>query len=1043
MTLINIFAHHRVAANLLMILMILSGIFALNKLNIQFFPNFELDRVSVRVIWSGASSEDVEKGITIPLEQLLKTVDNLHKMTSTSAQNVSSIVMEFSQGADMVVALNKVKQKVDEFRNLPKEAEKPVVETLIRYEGVAKVQISGELDSEEMRRLANSFERELSHRGLDKIEINGLPDEEIAIEISSDQLQQLNMNLDDISKEINHFSLDIPIGTFAYGDNAKELRTLQQRRSEKEFADIPIRVNETEYIRLGDISRIEKRKKQGGVIRTVQGKQVVELNILRSEQGNALRSANILHQWLDDVKPTLPPNIQLTVYDESWKLIKERTTLLLTNGGTGLFLVVLILYIFLNGRVAIWVAVGIPISFMATLAIMYAIGGSINMISLFALIMALGIIVDDAIVVGEDALAHYQNGEAPLLAAEGGAKRMFIPVLASSLTTIAAFLPLMMIGGIMGNILFDIPMVIVCVILASLIESFFILPGHLRHAFLHFKRDSENFAANNKSIRIWFDQGFAHFRDRIFKPVIVTALEYRSITLSLVISLLLLSFALLAGGRIGYSFFPSPESHIIYANVSFVSGTSKNTTDAYLKHMEDTLYETEKQLGIGLVETAITIHGTNFSGGKSNKNGDQLGSIYLQLLDPDKRSVRNETFIKTWKEKLNEQPGIESLTITSRKTGPQGNDITIRLSGGNNETMKKAAIELSEALKKMEGVYGVDNDMPYGKEQLVFSLTPAGKALGLTVESIAMQLRAAFDGKLVQIYQQGTEEVEVRVMLSAQERNFLKQLNNSYIRINSPNTSNQSINSGEFVALSSVANWYSRHGFEVLRHADGELAIEVLADVDTRINKINLILGNLEKNALKNIQKKYALDYSFEGRSADEKETTSDMKYGVLLGLIIIYLVLTWVFESYGWPLIVMSIIPFGLVGAIAGHWVMNIDMTLLSLFGFFGLSGIVVNDSIILVSFYKRLRGKGMEIQNALVKASSQRLRAVLLTSLTTIAGLTPLLFETSLQAQFLIPMATSIAFGLMFSTIIVLFIVPVLLSFYESYISGQRIKN
>ncbi|MFK5893524.1 MAG: efflux RND transporter permease subunit, partial [Pseudomonadota bacterium] len=630
MTLISTFAHHKVAANLLMLLMILSGVFALNKLNIQFFPNFELDRVSVRVIWSGASAEDIEKGITIPLEQLLKTVDNLHKMTSTSAQNVASIILEFSQDADLVVALNKVKQKVDEFRNLPKEAEKPIVETLIRYEGVAKLQISGDIDREEMRRLANSFERDLIHRGLDKIDINGLPDEEIAIEISTQQLQQLQMNLGDIATQINHFSLDIPIGTFAYGDNAKELRALQQRRSEKGFADIPIRVNETEYIRLGDIAIIEKRKKRGGVTRTVQGTQVVELSIKRSEKGNALRSANILHQWMEDIKPTLPPSVKLTVYDESWKLIKDRTNLLLTNGGTGLFLVVLILYIFLNGRVAIWVAIGIPISFMATLGILYAVGGSINMISLFALIMALGIIVDDAIVVGEDALAHYQDGEAPLLAAEGGARRMFIPVLASSLTTVAAFLPLMMIGGIMGNILFDIPLVIICVILASLIESFFILPGHLRHAFLNLKRDSED----KTSLRAKFDRGFENFRDTIFKPMVMAALEYRGITLSLVISLLFLSFALLAGGRIGYSFFPSPESHIVYANVSFVSGTSKATTDAYLKHMEEALYETEQQLGIGLVETAISIHGSNYSGGSTNKGGDQLGAIYLQLQDP-------------------------------------------------------------------------------------------------------------------------------------------------------------------------------------------------------------------------------------------------------------------------------------------------------------------------------------------------------------------------------------------------------------------------
>jgi len=1026
MNLLAVFAHHRVAANLLMILMIMAGVYGLKELNIQFFPSFEPDRISVRVVWTGASSEDIEKGITIPLEQALKSVDNLHKMTSTSAQGVSSIQLEFTEGSNLILALDKVKQKVNEFRNLPLDAEKPIVQSLVHYENIANVQLKGDLDAQELRSLIDSLENDLLHRGIDKIDINGLPNEEIAIEISTQQLQQLQMSLEQIAQRVDTFSQDLPAGTFAYNDSSKELRTLDQRREELAFAQIPILSDETNYIELGDIATIEKREKQGGVIRSVGGQQVAEMNLKRSEAANALDSAEILYKWLEEVRPTLPPNISLTVYDESWKLIKERTVLLLKNGGGGLILVVLILYLFLNGRVAFWVAVGIPVSFMATLGVLYALGGSINMISLFGLIMALGIIVDDAIVVGEDALAHYQEGEAPLMAAEGGARRMFLPVIASSLTTIAAFLPLMMIGGIMGDILFDIPFVIICVIIASLIESFFILPGHLRHAFIHVKRDSED----KTTIRARLDRAFESFRELRFKKIIALSLEYRLVTICLAIAILIISFTLIVAGRIGYSFFPSPESHIVYANVSFVSGTSRDITDDYLSYMEEKLNETNEELGGNLITSATTIHGSSFSGGNAGKNGDQLGAIYLQLIDPDKRSVRNETFIKTWKDKLKLPGGLDNLTITSRKTGPQGSDITIRLSGASSEVLKTAATELSQALKNIEGVYGVDNDMPFGKEQLIFSLTPAGQAMGLTIAEIGKQLRIAFDGKLLQIFQDGTNEVEVRVLLAKQERNQLSSLERFYIR--APN--------GEFVPLTTVTSWRARHGFEVLRHADGELAIEVLAEVNNQINKTNVIIADLEKDVLPLISSKYGVDYGFEGRSADEKETFQDMLYGLFIGLILIYIVLAWVFSSYGWPLVVMSIIPFGLVGAIWGHWLMNIDMTLLSIFGFFGLSGIVVNDSIILVTFYKRLLGQGMAVTDALIEASAKRLRAVLLTSLTTIAGLTPLLFETSLQAQFLIPMATSIAFGLIFSTLIVLFIVPVLLSFYESFIGLFR---
>jgi multidrug efflux pump subunit AcrB len=851
MNLLSLFAHHKMAANLLMIMMILSGIWALSKLNIQFFPSFELDRISVRVIWSGASAEDIEKGITIPLEQSLKSVDHVKNMTSTSSQNVSLIQLEFNKKTNMILALDKVKQKVDEFRNLPKEAEKPQVENLVRYEGIAKVLISGTDDLRELRILANQFERELTHLGIDNIRINGLPDEQINIEVAIEQLQYLDLTLNEISTRINNFSQDIPSGTLGGQHNVKELRSLEQARTEMEFAAIPIVSNNTNFLRLGDIADIQRQADEMGALRFKEGKPVVELALKRTEHGDALKAAEILQQWLVNKEATLPPNIKLEVFDASWQMIRDRIYLLLKNGGGGLLLVVLILYLFLNARVAFWVAVGIPVSFMATLAVLYMVGGTINMISLFGLIMALGIIVDDAIVVGEDALSHYQEGEAPLLAAEGGAKRMFVPVIASSLTTIAAFLPLMMIGGIMGNILFDIPLIVICVIVASLVESFFVLPGHLRYAFSHMGKQDQLTISKNKShhlnLRHRLDQGFEHFRQNQFRRWIVWALQHRAITISLLLSSLIMTMGLIAGGRINFTFFPSPEAQLVYANVSFVSGTSRHQTEQYLQHMEEKLNETNEQLGGGLIETSVIVSGSSFSGGSSRKTGDQLGAIFLQLVEPDQRHVRNAQFIQQWKEKLEPIAGLESLTIVSRKTGPQGSDLAIRLSGSNNKQLKLAATELKQALTSIDGVYAIDDDMPYGKEQLVYTLTPIGEVLGLTIADISLQLRTAFDGTLVQIFQDGADEVEVRVQLLRQERDQINTLQRINIRIPS----------GEFVPLTSVARWTVRQGFEVLRHADGELALEVSAEVNSKINNVNRILTSLEEKILPQLKQKY------------------------------------------------------------------------------------------------------------------------------------------------------------------------------------------
>jgi multidrug efflux pump subunit AcrB len=649
--------------------------------------------------------------------------------------------------------------------------------------------------------------------------------------------------------------------------------------------------------------------------------------------------------------------------------------------------------------------------------VLWLAGGSINMISLFALIMALGVIVDDAIVVGEDAYAHYKMGEDPMYASEGGARRMFWPVIASSLTTVAAFLPLMMVSGPMGKILGDIPFIMICVLLASVVECFFILPAHLRGAFLRAKADKVH------PTRVRLDTAFERFRDGPFRRAVTLAVEYRGVTIAAGLMILVLAVGLLAGGRVKFTFFPTPEPQIVYANATFASGTPRAQVEDFLAHLRATLEATEKAYGSQVLGQAVFRSGA-LSGDQNPRQGDQFGSATVELVPSEKRDVRTEDFIKDWESRIRVPAGMENFVVVPRRQGPPGGDLVVRLAGRDAHTLKLAALEVQAALRQIPGVYGIEDDMPYGREQVVFSLTPAGEALGLTLDDLSRQLRAALDGRLVQLFQDGPEEVEVRVRLPERERASLALLERMTVRAPS----------GEWVPLTTVARWTTRQGFEALRHAENQLAVEVNATVNSAVANTNEIIAGLSDATLPALERKYGLDWSFQGRAADQRETMADMKVGLMLGLALIYLVLAWVFGHYGWPIIIMLAIPFGLVGAVTGHWLMGIDLTILSMFGLFGLSGIVVNDSIVLVEFYRHQRQKGMAVKEALINAACLRLRAILLTSLTTIGGLSSLMLETSLQAQFLIPMATSITFGLAFTTVLALLWLPAMLSVYES---------
>lgn len=1023
---IGFFVHHRVAANLVMLVMLVGGALALSRMNIQFFPTFALDVVSVRVVWSGASAEDVEQGITDPLEQRLRSIQGLKKMTSTSAQGVSSITLEFVEGSDPIQALDDVRQKVDEFTNLPAEAEEPQVTRVERYEPVGRLLVYGDLDRDELRQLVYRFEDELLTRGIDRISITGLPEQQISIDVPVEKLETLGLSLEQIASRVGAISRDLPAGMMGQQDSTRELRSVEQRRSPQDFENIPVLSDERTQLSLGDIAHIRQEARDSQVTMSHNGMPAVELQLQRAEDGNSLEAAEVLDLWLKETGPTLPPAVGLEMYDETWQLIDDRISLLIKNGFGGLILVVILLYLFLPGRVAFWVAVGIPTAFLAAMAVLWGIGGSINMISLFALIMALGVIVDDAIVVGEDADAHARMGEESIYASEGAAKRMVWPVLASSLTTVAAFMPLLVVGGVIGNILGDIPLVMICVLVASLLECFIVLPAHLRHAFVsRHNAGSEPRPGPIDRVRQGFERRFDHFRNGRFRALSRYTLERRGITLASALALAFLTAGLLAGGRLGFNFFPTPEPSILYANASFVAGTREETVDDFLAQLEQTLDETEQALGGDLVLHAMTSHGSTRGSAGASRSGNELGSMLIELTPSDRRNVRNPDFIRQWRDRLTLPAGLDNLNISERQSGPPGQDVNVRLTGDDALALKAAAESLTESIATLPGVLDTEDDMPWGREQLIYQVSAYGEALGLTTNDLGRQLRAAFDGRIAQIYQDGRDEVEVRVQLPEYQRERMSTLSRLSIRV--PD--------GRFVPLTQVMNLDHQQGFQALRHADGELAVEVTASLNTRISTTDEILASLEQNVLPSLAKDYNLHYSFEGRSADQRETLDDMRTGLIIGLGLMYVVLAWVFASWSLPLIVMAIIPFALIGALIGHWLMGLQLTILSLFGLFGLSGIVVNNAIILVAFYNHQRSKGLGINEALNEAAVQRVRAVLLTSLTTIGGLLPLLFETSLQAQFLIPMATSIAFGLGLSTLLVLAVIPALLSYLEQF--------
>lgn len=1013
------FAQHRVAANLLVALVFILGFMALMRLNTQFLPNFNVDMVTVTTVWPGGGPADIERAITTPIENELQDLAGVKKLASTSSRGQSQIIIEFFDGTDMSVAVQQIKNRVDQVRNLPRDARKPQVTKVEPFERVAEVVLAAKGDVNALKPWAEKFKRELLKRGIAKVSIKGAPETELSLTLSPEQLVALDMDLPTLAAKVAKQSQDVSAGVVGRRHGGAQLRNVGQLRAAHDYQQLPIVSGDVDLLfRLGDVASVVQTEREYTAKTFYHGQPAIVLTLFRTPKMDALKTAKILDNWLAEVQPKLPQGMQVKPFNEAWQLIKERIMLLVKNGLGGLLLIFILLFWFLNTRVALWVALGIPIAIFTTFIVMSLLGLSINMVSMFGLLMALGIIVDDTIVVAEEGVSEFARSADPLQAAVAGAKRMLVPVFAASLTTVAAFAPLLFLGGIYGKILFDIPLVVICVILASLFEAFLVLPSHLRSSFVAIQKQTL------PKYRQRLEAGFAKLRDQHFYRLVRWAVGHRLLVLVMVLGLLAITVACVMTGRPGFSFFPTPDGKTLLADVMFVPGTSSEKIQQAMLGIERAALMAEQKVAPGEKLIAHLLRFNHLASGRfDSRPKAQLASLLVELVPAEQRDVSNADFIAAWRQVVPAFPWVESMELRSRRGGPQGKAIDIALTGGSAETLKQAALVLAAALRQFQGAYNVTDNLPYAPAEYVFHLRPEAHGLGMTVEDIGRQLRAAYAGDLVQVFYQGNEEVEVRLRLDRQVREQMKSLVTLPIRTPA----------GVVVPLHSLCRIERRKHFSVLLHTDHALAVHVSAEVDSDVANANQIVAALKANTLPQLMARFGVEAEFKGKVADQQRTLAEMKWALIFALAVIYIVLAWVSASYVWPLLVMLAIPMGLMGAIWGHLLLGMSITLLSLFGFFGLTGIVINDSIILLLKYKALREEGVVVREAIVTASCQRFRPVILTSVTTIAGLLPILFETSLQAQFLIPMATAICFGLAVATLLILIVIPTLLAWVD----------
>lgn len=1008
-------ASHPVAANLLMMVCILGGLFFYNLSTKEVFPSYSLDTITISMSYPGASPEEVEQAIVLAVEDELTDIDGLGEISSSSREGSGSITAEVIDVDEIIRIAQDIKSAVDRISTFPVDAEDLKVSVNSRRRDVISLALYGSADEKSLRAAAEQVRDRLDQdREIGPVEISGAREYEIHIEVSQENLRRYNLRLSDVASKIKLIALELGGGSLETDSGEILVRMSERRDTAFDFEDIPIinRGNGSKLL-LGDIATIKEGFDDSNNFAFFEGKPAVMFDVYRVGDQTPISVVNAVKENVKDLNETLPGDLKIATFNDRSKLFKQRAQLLLKNGILGLVLVVFFLALFLDVRLAFWVSMGIPISFLGAFLLFPFTDFTVNIVSMFAFIIALGIVVDDAIVSGENIYHYRQKGYSPIQAAVAGAREIATPITVSVLTNMVAFIPLLFMPGRMGKVFSVIPIVVVIVFLFSLIESLFILPAHLT-----FKKQEKKKSKSHMQHLIRWQKGFNDRFESMVKNKYVPflnnfVLKYRYAAFAIFISVLLVFAGYIKSGRMGMTLFPRVEADYAFAEATLRIGSPYKQAQEVQGKLIAAAKKVVEENGGKLLSEGI----------RSSINENQV-QVRVYLTDSDVRPISTKKFTDIWRGHVGEIPGLESLSLLSNRGGPgSGAALTIELSHNDTNTLDQVAVQLAESLKDFPSTKDIDDGSAQGKKQYDFKMKDLGYTLGLTTADVARQVRSAFYGSEVFKQQRGRNEVRVLVRLPEEQRTSQYYIKN--LMIKAPN--------GSDVLLSDVVDMTQGRAYTTITHRDGRRVIQVQADVDPP-SQANSVIATLQKNTLPELQQRYpGLNYSFEGRQAEIRDSVNSLFWGLLAVLFVMYALLAVLFSSYSQPLMILIAIPFGTVGAVIGHFIMGYSLSIMSLFGMMALAGVVVNDSLILVDFANRKRANGMNAVEAIIEAGIQRFRPVTLTTLTTFIGLAPMILETSRQARFLIPMALSLGFGILFATLLTLILIPALYMIIE----------
>lgn len=1009
-------AAHAVAANLLMMICLLGGFYILTKTTKEVFPVFTLDTVSIRMSYPGASPEEVEQAIVLAIEDAVRDVEGIGEITSSAAEGSARVSVEVLDPDDMIRISQDIQSATDRISTFPVEAENLTISVSARKRGVMELALYGDLDEHSLREAAEQLRERLeSDPDIGPVELTGAKAMEIHIEVSQNNLRRYALTLPDIASRIKTIALELGGGSLKTDRGEILVRMSERRDYARDFENIPvITMDNGSQVLLGDIATISEGFEDTFNSATFNGKPAILLNVYRIGEQTPIGVAQAVYKELEEIHSFLPAELKVGIADDDSKLFEQRATLMLKNGAFGLVLVVIFLALFLDIRLALWVAMGIPISFLGAFLVFPMTDFTINIISMFAFIIALGIVVDDAIVSGENIYSYRQQGYSPLKAAVTGAREIAVPVVMSVITNIVAFLPLLFIPGIMGKVFSIIPVVVTAVFTFSLIECLFILPSHLT-----FKKLDENkhngWFQHFITFQKGFNRRFAEFVNYRYGAVLKSCVKHRYLTLAVFMAILIGFSGYVASGRMGLQLFPRVESDYAFASATLKPGTPEERIESISQLLVNTAQAVADENG-----------GENLVSGIYATISDNTTEVRAFLTDPDVRPISTSKFTALWREKVGEVPGIDTLAFQSNRGGPgSGAALTIELSHRDTKILDEAAVRLAAMLEEFPVTKDVDDGSAQGKQQYDFEMKPLGYTLGFTTADVARQVRAAFYGSEAFKQQRGRDEVRVLVRLPEDERESEYSLKNMMLR--APD--------GSEVLLRDVVSMKQGRAYTTINRRDGRRNIQVTADVEPP-EQTNRVIAALKKDALPELQQRYpGLRYSFEGRQAEIRDSVTSLLWGLFAVLFVMYALLAVLFGSYSQPFMVLIAIPFSAIGAVIGHLMMGYSLSVMSLFGMMALAGVVVNGSLVLIDFANRRREKGFTMGESLQEAAIQRFRPILLTTLTTFVGLAPMIFESSRQAKFLIPMAISLGYGILFSIIVTMILVPALYVIIEDF--------